>query len=269
MGTRTGLVVGAGSFTLDILDEAKRGGRDLVVAGIRGEADPGLETKAAVFAWFEPGEIKKLAAFFREREIHEIFMLGKVDPRSIWTKPGFDEIAEELLARAQERTPSSLLKQLFAFLETQGVAVKDPSSLLQPYLFSEGVLGKVQPSSGVLEDMNFGWMIARALADLEVGQTAIVKDRMVVAVEGMEGTDETIRRGGRLAGNGIIVVKVGRSDQDMRIDVPAVGLETLRNLVKAKGTALCIEAGRVPLFQKDDVITLADANGIAVVARKS
>jgi len=269
MGTRIGIVAGSGGFPLEALEEAKRQGLDCVVAGIRGEADPGLELKAAVFAWLEPGEIQKLVSFFQKYEIREVLLLGKVDPRSIYTKPGFDEAAGRLLAQVKDETPTSLLKTLFEFLEKQGISVKDPSFLLQPYFCREGVLSEAQPSREALADIDFGWRIAGALADLDIGQTIVVKDRCVAAVEGMEGTDETMKRGGRLAGKGMTVIKVGRTHQDMRIDVPAVGIETLRNLIKAKGRALCIEADQVALFQKDDVIALANANGIAVVAKKA
>jgi len=110
--------------------------------------------------------------------------------------------------------------------------------------------------------------LARSIADLDIGQTIVVKDKAIVAVEAMEGTDETIRRAGRLAGPGIVAIKVGRTRQDMRIDVPAVGLETMRVLVAVHGAALVFEAGRVPFFQKEEALALADANGIAVLARE-
>jgi len=268
MGTRIGLIAGSGGFPLEALEEAKRLGYACVVAGLRGEAVPDLEAKAETFAWFELGEIRNLVLFFQKQDVRDVVMIGKVDPRAIYTKPGLDDAAGLLLAKAKDKTPTSLLKALIEFLEGQGISVKDPSFLLQAYFYPEGVLTGGSPAPDVLGDIDFGWKIAKTIADLDLGQTVVIKDRAVVAVEGMEGTDETIKRGGRLAGKGIVVVKVGRSAQDMRIDVPAAGIETLRNLVRVKAMALCIEAGKVPLFQKDEVIALAKANGIAVIVKK-
>ena len=268
MGTRIGLIAGSGGFPLEALEEAKRLGYDCVVAGLRGEAVPDLEAQAPAFEWFELGEIQKLAAFFLKQDVREVVMIGKVDPRAIYTKPGMDDSAGKILARVKDKTPTSLLRALIEFLEGQGISIKDPTFLIQTHLYPEGVLTAVPPTPDVLADIYFGWTIAKTLADLDLGQTVVIKDRAVVAVEGMEGTDETIKRGGRLAGKGIVVVKVGRSVQNTRIDVPAAGIVTLRNLVRVKAAALCIEAGKVPLFQKDEVIGLAQANGIAVIVKK-
>jgi len=262
------MIAGSGGFPLEALEEAKRLGYDCVVAGLRGEAVADLELKAPAFGWFGPGEIKKLVSFFQKQDIRDVVMIGKVDPRAIYTRPGLDGAAGQLLAQVRDKTPTSLLKALIEFLAGEGISVKDPTFLIQSHFYPEGVLTDVVPAPDVLGDIDFGWKIAKTVADLDLGQTVVIKDKAVVAVEGMEGTDETIKRGGRLAGKGIVVVKVGRSVQDMRIDVPAAGIETLRNLVRVKAAALCIEAGKVPLFQKDEVIALAKANGIAVIVRK-
>jgi len=268
MGTRIGLIAGSGGFPLEALEEAKRLGYDCVVAGLRGEAVPDLEVKAPGFEWFELGEIQKLASFFLKQDVRDVVMVGKVDPRVLYTRPGVDDSAGRILAVVKDKTPTSLLRAFIEFLERQGISVKDPSFLIQSHLYPEGVLTDVTPGPDVLGDIDFGWTIAKTLADLDLGQTVVIKDRAVVAVEGMEGTNETIKRGGRLAGKGVVVVKVGRSVQDMRIDVPAAGIETLRNLVRVRAAALCIEVGKVPLFQKEEVIALARANGIAVIVKK-
>jgi DUF1009 family protein len=268
MGTRIGIIAGSGGFPLEALEEAKRLGYNCVVAGLRGEAVADLEVKAPVFEWFEIGEIQKLVSFFQKQEVREVVMIGKVDPRAIYTRPGVDDSAGLLLTKVRDKTPTSLLKAFIEFLEGQGLSVKDPSFLIQSHFYPEGVLTDAPPAPDVLGDIDFGWKIAKTMADLDLGQTVVIKDRAVVAVEGMEGTDETIKRGGRLAGKGIVVVKVGRSVQDMRIDLPAAGIETLRNLVRVKAAAFCIEADKVPLFQKDEVIALAKANGVAIIVKK-
>ena len=163
--------------------------------------------------------------------------------------------------------PTTLLKSLIECLEIRGLKILDPSTFLAPYLCPEGVLGNADGGASVLADAAFGWPLVKALADLDIGQTLVVKRRAVVAVEGMEGTDAAIRRGARLAGAGFSVVKAGRSVQDMRLDVPAVGLDTVRSLVRAGGAALAVDAGKVVFFQKSEALELAERHGLAVVAR--
>jgi DUF1009 family protein len=268
MGTRIGIIAGSGGFPLEALEGAKRLGYACVVAGLRGEAVADLEIKAPVFEWFEIGEIQKLVSFFQKQDVREVVMIGKVDPRATYKRPALDDSAGMLLTKVRDKTPTSLLKAFIEFLEGQGLSVKNPSFLIQSHFCPEGVLTDAPPAPDVLGDIDFGWKIAKTIADLDLGQTVVIKDKAVVAVEGMEGTDETIKRGGRLAGKGIVVVKVGRSVQDMRIDLPAAGIETLRNLVRVKAAAFCIEADKVPLFQKDEVIALAKANGVAIIVKK-
>jgi DUF1009 family protein len=269
MGARIGVLAGAGRFALEAIESAKGLGYECVVAAIKDEAMPELAMVADGLEWFGVGELGKLLAFLKSRDVRDTVLLGKIRPQALFDKGGHDELAAGLLSKIKDRTPAAVLGAFLGFLREQGINVLDPGFLLKPYLCPEGVLTKAQPSPGVLADIDFGWRFARAIADLDIGQTIIVKDRAVVAVEGMEGTDETIRRAGRLAGDGLVAVKVGRSGQDMRIDVPAVGLETLRNLIRVRAAALCIEAQVVPFFQKEESLALAEANGFAVLAKKS
>lgn len=269
MGTRIGIIAGSGRFPLQALESAKSLGYECVVAAIKDEAMPELAMAADAVEWFGLGELSKLLAFLKSRDIGETLLLGKIRPEALFDKGGHDELAAGLLAQIGDRTPAAVLGSFLGLLREQGISVADPTFLLEPHLCPEGVLTRAQPAPSVLADIDFGWRFAKAIADLDIGQTIIVKDRAVVAVEGMEGTDETIRRAGCLAGDGLVAVKVGRSGQDMRIDVPAVGLETLRNLIRVKAAALCFEALVVPFFQKDKSLALAEANGIAVLAKKS
>ncbi|MGB8952052.1 MAG: UDP-2,3-diacylglucosamine diphosphatase LpxI [Candidatus Aminicenantales bacterium] len=267
MGTRIGLIAGSGEFPFLAVEEARKQGYECIVAGIRGEAASILKMKADAFEWVEPAEIVQLLTFFRKHEIREILMVGKIQPRTIYARGLAEKAALDLLAPLPSRSPSTVLRALMGVLAREGMTVKDPSFLLHPYFCRAGVLSEVQPAAEILDDITFGWSIAKSIADADVGQTIIVKNKAVVAVEGMEGTDEVIRRGGRLAGEGIVVIKVARTDQDMRIDIPTVGLETMKNLIRVKGAALCFEALRMPFFQKEETLALANANGIAVVVR--
>jgi len=268
MGSRIGLIVGGGDFPLYALAEAKKRGFFCVVAGLRGVAEPELESKADAFEWFGPEELDKLVSFLKSRDVRDMVLVGKVEHRTIFQHDLQTEAIAPLLARIPNQSPSSLIQALIGYLTLQGFTVLDPTFFLAPFFCPEGLLGRVAPSEDILNDMAFGWPLAKSLADLDIGQTLIVKDRAVVAVEGMEGTDEAIRRGARLAGSGLIVLKVGRTGQDMRIDVPAVGLKTMRILVQAHAAALVIEAGKVPFFQKDEALALAEAEGLVVIVKR-
>lgn len=269
MGTRIGIIAGSGHFPLQAVEMAQSRGYACAVAGIRGEAVPELKKKADVFTWVRPAELAKLVTFFKSHNIRKAVLVGKVEPQILFQKDGRDEAFAQLLADIKDKRPIPVLGSFIAFLASQGIDVKNPMFLLKPYFCPEGVLTKTPPGLKVLEDVDFGWGPAKAIADLDIGQTIVVKDRAIVAVEGMEGTDAAIIRAGRLAGEGTVAVKVGRSSQDFRIDVPAVGLETMKSLVKVKASALAFEALKVPFFQKKEALALADANGIAVIAGKA
>jgi DUF1009 family protein len=194
-------------------------------------------------------------------------MAGKIDPRAVFSGGTPDAAAKALLARAPDRTPSGLIGTLIEFLAGEGLSVMDPKSWLAPYFCPAGPLTSAAPSPAAQADIEFGWARARRIADEDIGQTLAVKDGAVVAVEGLEGTDETIKRAGRLAGEGLVVLKAARTGQDLRVDVPAVGAETLRCLIRVGAAALCIEAGSVAFFDRDESLALAEANRIAVLAR--
>ena len=268
MGQRVGLIAGGGEFPLHVLAQVKKRGGDCVVAALRGAASPFLQNGAEVFEWFQPAEIERLVRFFKSRDIRDVILAGKVEHRTVLQDGQGTPDAVRILSRLPDRSPAAVLKALLEYLETNGLQILDPASFLAPFLLPEGGLGGGAPSASVAGDIAFGWPRAKALADLDIGQTLVVKGLTVVAVEGMDGTDETIRRGSRIAGDGIVVLKVGRTRQETRIDVPAVGLETVRMLVGVRAAALAIEAGQVPFFQKDEAAALAEAGGLVILIKK-
>jgi DUF1009 family protein len=267
MGRRIGIIAGGGAFPVRVLAETRKLGWYCPVAGLRGAASEELEKEAQAFIWVGPLELEKLLAFFRSHEVAEAVMFGKFDHRMIFAD-GFPAggIAAPGL-RPPDLQPATLVISLIEFLEARGLKILDPSVFLAPHLCPAGVLGRVEGVESVVSDAAFGWPLVKALADLDIGQTLVVKKQAVVAVEGMDGTDETIRRGASLAGEGVVVLKTARTRQDARIDVPMVGLETIRVLTRVKAAALVIEAGRVPFFQKEEALALADEAGLAVLAR--
>jgi DUF1009 family protein len=268
MGRRLGIVAGGGGFPVTAIGAARSQGYECVVAGIRGEASPDVERESPEFGWVEATRPSDLVSFFHGHNVREVLFVGKVDPRVLVRGGPMDDVATRILANVADRTPPSILAALFAYLESQGFVVKDPEFLLASYFCSEGILTGDTPSGRIADDIAFGWRVAKAAADLEVGQMVIVKDKAIIAVEGLEGTDEAISRAGRLAGPGMVAVKVARTRQDVRIDIPAVGLTTLRTLAEARAAALCIEARRVAFFDRVGALALARERGITVLVKK-
>lgn len=269
MGRRIGIIAGSGEFPFLVLEEARKQGYSPVVAGIQGEAEASLKGKAGTFEWVDVGGLEHLLSYFRNNNVKEAVFAGKVDPRSIYRKEKFDKTSLTVLSRVQERNPEAVIKAIVDFMAEEGVRVLDPSVFIVSFYCEPGLLTETELSPAVEQDVAFGWRIAKKIADLDVGQTVIVKDKTVVAVEGIEGTDEAIKRGGRLAGEGTVVVKVSRTSQDPRVDLPVVGLNTVESLIQSRSRALCLEAQKIPFFQKKEAISLADANQISIVAKKS
>ncbi len=269
MGKRIGIIAGSGKFPGFVLEEAQKQGYTCVVAGVKGEAEEALQDKVDIFQWIDPGEILSLVSFFSRQEIKEAVFTGKVDPRRIFNEEKLDKTTLHLLTQCKKKTPDPLIKTIIDFFSKKGIQVKDPSLFLSSFFCKKGILTKMELSPEVEKDIDFGWKIAKNIADLDIGQTVVVKKRVVVAVEGVEGTDEAIRRGGRLAGKDTVAVKVSRTSQDPRVDLPAVGLGTIEAIVEAGGRALCVEAEKMPFFQKVKAVALADENGISIVARKA
>lgn len=269
MGRRIGIIAGSGEFPFVVLDEAHKLGYSSVVAGIRGEAEVGLEERAHIFEWIEGGNVLDLVSFFGKNDVSEAVFAGKVDPRTVYETDKLDESSLKILTQTRERNPTAVIQAIIDFMKGEGIQIVDPRKFIASFFCEEGVMTKTKPSPGVEEDIVFGWKVAKNIADLDIGQTVVVKDKAVVAVEGIEGTDEAIRRGGQLAGKDTVVVKVCRTIQDPRVDLPAVGLNTVKSLVDARGKALCFEAQKVPFFQKEEAVSLADANRIVIVVKKS
>lgn len=262
------MIAGSGEFPFWVLDEIRKQGRNPVVAGIRGEADLNLEKKSGVFEWFDVGNIRDLVSFFNKNDIQEAVFAGKVNPQVIFRKNRFDKTSQEILNLAQARSPAALIQKIIDFMKKEGIKILNPRQFIVPLVCDEGILTGTEVSADVEENVAFGWEIARRMADLDIGQTVVVKDKAVVAVEGIEGTDEAIKRGGQLAGKDTVVVKVCRTRQDPRVDLPAVGLDTVQSLIEAQARALCFEAQCIPFFRKEEAVALADSQGIAIMVRK-
>ncbi len=255
-----GLIAGRGKLPEVFREEARKKGCEVVTAGVKGITD----TQADQL--FPAGKVGGVMKFFKKRGVSKIVMLGKFEHRLIYsTLLNFDIQALSVLRRAKDRKPASLVRAFMEVFEEEGFEFIDPRPFMESLLVEEGVMGRRKPTAEAEEDGLFGFLIAKEIAELDVGQTVVVKNKAIVAVEAMEGTQATIRRGGELAGKGVRVVKVARKSQDFRIDVPVVGPETLEVMGSVGADALFLEAGKVYVIEKEKFARQADRLGISVV----
>jgi DUF1009 family protein len=260
-----GLIAGQGALPLELARAARSRGRRLVAIAFHGQTDPALEREAEV-SWLYPGEVGRALATLRRAGVSQVLLAGKVPKAGLAADPAAlrpDAEALRLLAALRDRSDDSILRALADFLAGQGIELL-PQAELAPELFAgPGVLGRVRPSAAQRADAAYGFPIARAIGGLDVGQTLVVKDRAVLAVEAIEGTDAAIRRAGAIAA-GACVVKVAKPRQDPRFDVPAIGPATLEAMREARAGCLAFEAGRTLLLERGRLVEQADAAGIAL-----
>ena len=261
------MIAGSGPSPAYILSQARKQGYACVTAALRGEADPALEQEEGALSWFRVAAVMDIVRFFQKQGVREAVFAGKFDPRHIYRASTLKGTLLRVLESGRDRSPETIIHLAMDFFERRGIRFISPMPFLEPAMCAEGVLSRKKPRESLLDDIQWGWDKARGLADSDIGQCLVVKNKAVVAVEGMEGTDAAVRRGGELAGKGIVVIKTARTHQDPRVDLPAVGLATIRALCEVGGAALCFEAGRMPFFQREEALGLADKHRLVVCAR--
>lgn len=255
------LIAGAGDLPSAFIKGAKESGLEVFTVGVKGITN--IKTDETLLL----GNVKKLVSILEKKGIKDIVMLGKFEHKLIFTHLfSFDDLALSIIKKAKDKRPQTLVKSFMEEVESLGFSFIDPSPYLKSLLVKPGKIGSIELSEDIMEDALFGYPIAVEIASMDIGQTIVVKDRAVVSVEAMEGTQEAIKRAGQIAGNGCVVIKVARKNQDFRIDVPTVGLETLTIIKKIKGRALFIEANRVYVLEKEKMKKFADANSIVFYA---
>ena len=265
---KVGLIAGAGSLPLEFLKSAKEKNVEVVIFGIRGITDPSLESYGKL-VWITLGKLQELIDRIKDENIKELVMLGKIEHSVLLENISeFDQRAIHFLSKLKDKRAVPILEGLINELEREGLRFIDPVPFLEKLLVREGILTDTKPDEKQIEDANFGIKIAKAVADLDIGQTVVVKDGIVIAVEAIEGTDRCILRGGELGGEGTVVCKVARKNQDMRYDVPVIGVQTLKSMVKAKAKVLAVEAGKTYLIDKDKFLKFANESGITVIGIK-
>ena len=264
---RWGLIAGNGRFPFLVLEGARSQGIDMAVIALREEASPDLEKIAARLHWVSLGELSRTIELLHREGVTRAVMAGQVKHNKIFSSIRPDWKLAKLLFSLPRKNTDALIGAVARLLESEGITLVDSTTFLRPLVPEPGVLTRRAPNEHESADIAYGREIARQLAALDLGQAVVVSDRACVAIEAMEGTDETIERAARLANSKpLVVVKVAKPKQDMRFDVPVVGLQTVEVMKRSGATALAIDSGRTLLFDRAELIASADAAGIAIQA---
>ena len=288
--SKLGLIAGNGRFPFLLLDAARAHGLVVVVAAIKEETDPAMDVRAKADSnvhvhWMSLGELSRLIETFQREGVKRAVMAGQVKHKQIFSSIRPDWRLAKLLLNLRTRSTDVLLGAVAKVLGDEGIELISSTQFLEPLLAKAGVLTRRTPDEQEQRDIAYGRTVARAIAGYDLGQTVVIAGQACVAVEAMEGTDATIERAGQLfrtleaedvvregANQGttlrraLTVVKVAKPNQDMRFDVPVVGVPTIRTMQQAGATCLALEAGRTLIFDPEGIVTAADAAGIAIVA---
>jgi len=263
---RIGLVAGYGELPILFADAAKAKGDTVIAFGLKGLTSDELAKHVEKIHWLEWGGLKKGLMLLALERIGQIALLGKIK-KEVFLKNDdrLDDEAKKLLGNNKDKKDYALLGEVAKLLQSVGVKIIDLTAYLGDLIPSKGTLTKRSPTESEWEDVRYGENIARELARLDIGQAVAVRDKTVISVEAIEGTDEAIRRAGALAKQGFVVVKMARPEQDMRFDVPLIGLDTLKSVVETGAKVLAFEEKKTLLMNREEMIRLADENGVAIV----
>ena len=269
---KLGLIAGNGRFPFLVLDAARGAGHDVTVIAIKEEAFPELaeaaaRPPAADLHWISLGQLGKCISTLTRAGVTQAVMAGQVKHTKLFADIVPDLTLLGVLMRLQAKNTDALISGIANVLGDHGIELVNSTAFLTPLLAREGVLTRRAPSDDELSDVAFGYAIADTLAGLDIGQTIAVKSAAVVAVEAMEGTDAVIARAGELAGAGVRIVKVAKPKQDMRFDVPVVGVSTIAAMTSAGASTLSVDAGKTLMIDGDAIIKAADDAGIAIIGR--
>ncbi len=263
---KIGLVAGGGNLPILFARLAKAKGDRVVGLGLKGLTSKELEGLVDKMHWFEWGQFQKVLFALVTERITKIILLGTIKKTLVFrNEKELDEKAKGMLKELKDKNDYSIFDAVESALKKIGIELIDAEGYLGDLMPARGLLTKRAPNNREEKDIEAGSRIARELARFDAGQTVCVKDGCAVSLEGAEGTDEVIKSAGALSGGGFTVIKMARPDQDMRLDVPLVGIETLKAIVEAKGAALALEAKKTILIDREEIISLADKEGISIV----
>ena len=262
-----GIIAGNGVYPRLLADAARKAGVNrIVAAAFTGETDPNLAQHVDLIEWMRVGQLNRLLKFFNEHKVHHGIMAGQIAPKNLFDlRPDLKALL--LLGRLKQRNAESIFAAIADELAGIDADLLPATTFLEDSLASSGLIAGAKLSRREEEDVDLGWKMAKEIARLDIGQTVIVKNGTVVAVEAFEGTNEALRRGGALAREGAVMVKVAKLNQDMRFDAPVIGVETIRVAAEAKLRVIAIEAGKTLLLERDAISKLADRSKLSIIAR--
>ncbi len=261
-----GLIAGNGQFPLVFANAAREKGFHVYVAAIRNEADASIESLASETAWLHLGQVGKLIGFFKRNNVCSAVMVGGIKKTRIFSDIRPDIKAVMLLATMRHTHDDGVLRIFADFLEKEGIMVRSSTEFVPEILAEQGCWTKTKPGKSQMADMETGFILAKEIGRLDIGQCIVMGGGSVLAVEAIDGTDATIRRGGLLGKGHAVVIKVSKPTQDMRFDVPAVGLKTLETMLESGAKVLVVEAGKTVVFDKKDMVDFADKHKMVIVA---
>lgn len=261
-----GIIAGSGDFPLFIAKGARQSGVEkVVVAALVGETKKEIEMLADVVVWIEIGQLTKMIHFFKNNGCESVVMAGQITPTKLFSKLKLDLRMAKLMMRVKFRGAAPLFGSIAEEIEKDGLKIINSNIFIKDQLATKGCMTKTEPTKEQLIDIQKGYELARAVADLDIGQTIVMKEGSVVAVEAIEGTNQTIQRAGVLSGQGTIVIKVPKTKQDQRFDIPVVGSETIKIMNDAGAKVLVLIKDGAIILNKKEVISFADSMGISIV----
>src|SRR6266446_80469 len=257
-----GIIAGNGIYPRLLADSVRKAGvRKIIAAAFTDETDPALAQHVDLVEWMRVGQLNRLLKFFRDQNIHHAIMAGQIAPKNLFDlRPDWKALL--LLGRLKQRTAESIFAAIADELAKVDVDLLPATTFLEDLLAPAGLIAGPKLSDREEEDVDFGWKIATEIARFDIGQTVILKNGTVLAVEAFEGTNDAIKRGGALARQDAVMIKVAKPNQDMRFDVPVIGVETIRVAAEAKLRVIAVESGKTLLLERDEIINLANRSKI-------
>jgi hypothetical protein len=263
---KIGLIAGNGNFPIAFARAAKEKGMQVIAVAHEGETLPELANLVDGIFWVKVGQLGKIIHIFKEQGVVDVLMAGGIKKTRLFGNTLPDLRGMALLAKMVHKKDDSLLRAVADELESEGIIVRESTLYLDSIIAQKGILTKRKPAKAERRDIEYGWHLAKEIGRLDIGQTVVLKDQVILAVEAIEGTDEAIRRGGKLCGQDSVVVKVCKPQQDLRFDLPAIGAQTIKSMVEVKASCLAVEAGKTIIIERETVIHEADRAGISIIA---
>ncbi len=263
-----GLIAGGGKFPIMLADAARKRGLRVVAVAHLEETDPSLSTKVDNIVWVKLGKLGQLIKALKRNEVKKAFMAGTITKKKMFSRLRPDLKGLAIMSKLAVFHDDDILRAVAVELEKDGIEIVSSTTYLPELLAPLGCLTRRGPAKAEKEDIAFGWRVAKELGRLDIGQCVVVRQKTVLALEAIDGTDATILRGGSLAGEKAVVVKVSKPNQDLRFDVPSVGLETVKKMARVGASVLAVEAGKTLIFDKNEMISYADKTGISIVSHE-